>query len=209
MLFGYDFTDLSSAADVVASLQARLRHAVEMKKEAQRKLQGFGDVGQIEKLKIDAHILMLTEELDLVFDAIRLAQEKAEDRASQKSAVLLHASSSEISYRMLDNHDQLLVKLAVRKIHFHWMNRQDSSTVNHLSVGDLQAFDGAADAEWTEILSKCEEKSNHPSVKVSPNPLSSRCINSPSLHYVGPRAARPFPACGLDSLAACWRYHHL
>ena len=126
MLFGYDFTDLSSAADVVASLQARLRHAVEMKKEAQRKLQGFGDVGQIEKLKIDAHILMLTEELDLVFDAIRLAQEKAEDRASQKSAVLLHASSSEISYRMLDNHDQLLAKLAVRKIHFHLMNRQYS-----------------------------------------------------------------------------------
>lgn len=69
---------------------------------------------------------------------------------------------------MLDHHGQLLAKLAVREIDFHWLklNRHDRSTVNNLSVGDLQAFDGAADAEWTEILSKCEEKSNHPSVKV-------------------------------------------
>ncbi|CAL1700808.1 unnamed protein product [Somion occarium] len=166
MIFSYDFTDLSSAADVVSSLQVRLRNAVEMKKEAEWKLQGFGEEGEIEKLKIEAHVLMVAEELDLVFDAIRLAQEKAEDRAGQKSALLLHASSSEISYRMLDRKDQLLAKLAVRDIDFYWLNRQDSSTLNNLSVGDLQAFDGAADAEWTEILSKYEEKSNHPCVKL-------------------------------------------
>ncbi|KAI0081718.1 hypothetical protein K474DRAFT_1133165 [Panus rudis PR-1116 ss-1] len=165
MLFSYDFTDLSSAADVVASLQARLRHAVELKQEAERKLKGFGEDGEREKLAIEAHVILLAEELDLVFDAIRLAQEKVEGHAGQKSALLLHASSSEISYRMLDRKDQLLAKLAVRDIDFYWLHRQDGSTVNNLTVGDLQAFDGSADAEWTEILSKYDEKSNHPLVK--------------------------------------------
>ncbi|KAH8105900.1 golgi-body localization protein domain-containing protein [Cristinia sonorae] len=165
MLFSYDFTNVSSAADVVADLQSRLRHAVEMKREADWKLLRYGEEGEVERLKIYAHILLLSEELTYVFDAIKLAQDKVNNRTGQNSALLLHASSSEISWRMLDRMDQLLAKLAVREIDFHWLSRQDSSVVNNLAVGDMQAFDGAADAEWTEILSKFEEKSNHPLVK--------------------------------------------
>lgn len=167
MLFSYDFTNLASAADVIEKLQSRLRLAVETRREAETKLYGRGETGEIERLKIEAHILLLAEELDYVFEAIKLAQDKADGQAAQKSALMLHASSSEISWRMIDRHDQLLAKLAVRDIDFRWLNRQDSSTVNNLAVGDLQAFDGAADAEWTEILSKYDEPSTHPLVKVS------------------------------------------
>ncbi|PCH41098.1 hypothetical protein WOLCODRAFT_89020 [Wolfiporia cocos MD-104 SS10] len=165
MLFSYDFTNLGSAADVVADMQARLRHVLETKRQAMPKLQKTGAEGRIELYRIDAHILLLAEELNLIFDAIKLAQDKANDRPEQKSALLLHASSSEISWRMLDRQGQLLAKLAVRDIHFYWLNRQDSSTVNTLVVGDLQAFDGSADAEWTEILSKYDEPGSHPLVK--------------------------------------------
>ncbi|KAI0702885.1 golgi-body localization protein domain-containing protein [Cytidiella melzeri] len=165
MLFNYDFTNLSLAAEVVTQLQGRLRQAVSTKHEAEWRLQGHGDLGKVEQLKIEAHILLLSEELDYVFEAIKLAQDKAEDRSLQKSALLLHASSDEISWRMIDRQDQLLAKLAVRNIDFRWLNRQDGSTVNDLQVGDLQAFDGAADAEWTEILAKNEEPSTHPLVK--------------------------------------------
>lgn len=166
MVFSYDFTNLGSAADVIANMQARLRHAFETRREAVLRLRGAGEEGQIEIFKIDAHILLLAEELNLTFDAIKLAQDKSTEHSEQKSALLLHASSSDISWRMIDRHDQLLAKLAVRDIHFYWLSRQDSSLVNNLVVGDLQAFDGAADAEWTEILSKYEESSTHPLVKV-------------------------------------------
>ncbi|OBZ70295.1 hypothetical protein A0H81_09960 [Grifola frondosa] len=165
MLFSYDFTNLASAADVVTNMQQRLRHALETKWGAEQKLRSFGEPGQIELLKIDAHILFLVEELNLTFDAIKLAQDKIGEHSDQKSALLLHASSNEVSWRMLDRHDQLLAKLAVRNIDFYWLNRHDSSTVNKLAVGDLQAFDGAADADWTEILSKYDEPSTHPLVK--------------------------------------------
>lgn len=166
MLFSYDFTNLASAADVVEKLQARLRVAVETRREAEWRLQGHGDPGEVEKLKIEAHTRLLAEELDYVFEAIKLAQDKADGLASQKSALLLHASSSEISWRMMGRHDQLLAKLAMRDIDFRWLNRQDSSTANNLTVGDLQAFDGAVDAEWTEILSKYDDPPSHPLVKV-------------------------------------------
>ncbi|KAI0347243.1 hypothetical protein BDW22DRAFT_1322640 [Trametopsis cervina] len=165
MLFSYDFTNLSLAAEVVEQLQSRLRQAVETKREAEWRLRGHGDSGKVEQLKIDAHIIRLSEELDYVFEAIKLAQDKAEDQTAQKSALLLRASSEEISWRMIDRQDQLLAKLAVRNIDFRWLNRQDGSTVNNMLVGDLQAFDGAADAEWTEILAKYEESSNHPLAK--------------------------------------------
>lgn len=165
LLFSYDFTNLDSAADVVANMQQRLRQALETKHDAEPKLHGLGNPGRLELLKIDAHILLLVEELNLIFDAIKLAQDKANNESDQKSSLLLHASSEEVSWRMLDQHDQLLAKLAVRDTDFYWLSRHDSSTVNNLAVGDLQAFDGAADAEWTEILSKYDEPATHPLVK--------------------------------------------
>ena len=166
LLFSYDFTNLASAADVVAGMQQRLRQALETKRDAELKLRGFGNPGRVELLKIDAHVLLLIEELNLIFDAIKLVQDKASSESDQKSALLLHASSEEVSWRMLDQADQLLAKLAVRVTDFYWLSRHDSSTVNNLAVGDLQAFDGAADAEWTEILSKHDEPFTHPLVKV-------------------------------------------
>lgn len=165
LLFSYDFTNLASAADVVAGMQQRLRQALETKNDAEQKLRGLGNPGRVELLKIDAHILLLVEELNLIFDAIKLAQDKANNESDQKSALLLHASSEEVSWRMLDQHDQLLAKISIRVTDFYWLSRHDSSTVNNLAVGDLQAFDGAADAEWTEILSKYDEPSTHPLVK--------------------------------------------
>lgn len=167
LLFSYDFTNFASAADVVGGMQDRLRQALETKSDAEPKLRGLGNPGRVELLKIDAHILLLVEELNMMFDAIKLAQDKANCESDQKSALLLHTSSEEVSWRMLDQQDQLLAKVAVRVTDFYWLSRHDSSTVNNLAVGDLQAFDGAADAEWTEILSKYDEPITHPLVKVS------------------------------------------
>jgi hypothetical protein len=67
---------------------------------------------------------------------------------------------------MLDDQREMLAKLVVQNIDFFWLNRQDSSTVNNLTVGNLQAFDGSRDARWAEILSKYDEPANHPLLKV-------------------------------------------
>ncbi|KAH7887657.1 golgi-body localization protein domain-containing protein [Phlebopus sp. FC_14] len=165
LLFAYDFSDLDSAADVVSDLQNRFRSAIEIHNDVSRQVRTDRSRTNLEILKLKAHMFLLVEELNLIFDAIRLAQERTDDRTDQKSALLLHASSSEISWGMLDENRKLLAKLAVRNIDFSWLSKRDSSTANSLTVGDLQAFDGSPHAVWTEIVSKYEEPSSHPLFK--------------------------------------------
>ncbi|KAL1747713.1 golgi-body localization protein domain-containing protein [Schizophyllum fasciatum] len=164
LLFAYDFTDLQSAAKVVSSIQQRLRSALEMQRAAGSLADFSYPSARVEVLKLRAHIYLLSEELNLLFDAIKLAQDRSDDH-TDKSAVMLHASSSEISWRMLDKSRDMLAKLVIQNADFHWLNRQDSSTVNHLSVGNLQAFDGSRDAVWQEILAKHDEPTGHPLLK--------------------------------------------
>lgn len=166
LLFTYDFTDLASAANVVADLQGRLRNTMEAERIAELSCRQFGDPGKLELLKLRAHIFLLAEELNSIFDAIKLAQDRIDDRTDQKSALLLHASSSEISWKMLDERKDLLAKLAVRDIDYTWLSRQDSSTKNDLTVGNLQAYDGSPDPLWAEILCKHNDPPNHPLLKV-------------------------------------------
>ncbi|KAG5725006.1 UPF0648 protein C3H5.09c [Termitomyces sp. T112] len=167
LLFTYDFTDLASAASVVANLQVRLGEAHEARKAAEynhsRKLEA--KEGQLELLKLKAHIFLLSEELNFLFDAIKLAQDRHGDHSDQKSALLLHASSDEISWKMLDDRLGLFAKLVVQSINFNWLSRRDSSTSNDLSVRDLTAFDGSKYAIWPEIVSKYDEPANHPLLK--------------------------------------------
>ena len=113
-----------------------------------------------------AHIFLSAEQLNQLFDAIKLTQDRMEGQADRKSAMLVNASSSQISWNMLDMNGDLLAKLVVSEISHYWLSRQDSSTVNNLSVGNLQAFDGSHDAEWAEILSKFDEPANHAMAKV-------------------------------------------
>ncbi|KAG1752693.1 golgi-body localization protein domain-containing protein [Suillus paluster] len=165
LLFAYDFTDFKSAASVVSDLQSRLRNALETRRDAENHARSISSETRLEILKLKAHIFLLTEELNLIFDAIKLAQDRADERSDQKSALLLLASSSDISWQMLDEQRELLAKLAVREIDFSWLSKQDSSTLTNLVVGDLQAFDGSPHASWPEIVSKFEEPSNHPMSK--------------------------------------------
>ena len=167
LVFAYDFTDLGSAASVVSNLQSRLRDALETERVTMKNPRRLEDEDtRLSLLNLRAHMFLLAEELNLLFDAIKMAQDRSAHQTDQNSALLLHASSSEISWRMLDERRNLLSKLVVTNINFHWLNRQDSSTVNDLTIGNLTAFDGSRYALWAEILSKYDEPANHPLLKV-------------------------------------------
>ncbi|KAJ6598956.1 golgi-body localization protein domain-containing protein [Mycena vulgaris] len=164
LLFTYDFNDLTSVASVVTDLQASLRDAIETELIADISHLTL-EAAKLEMLKLKAHKMLLSEELSGLFDCIKLAQDQRENQSEPKSALLLHTSSSEISWRMLDDQREMLAKLVVQNIDFYWLSRQDSSTVNNLMVGNLQAFDGSRDAQWAEILSKYDEPVHHPLLK--------------------------------------------
>jgi hypothetical protein len=139
LLFSYDFTDLYAAAVVVEDLQTRLRHAIEQKVGLESSIEVGDEQGQLEIMKAKGHIFLLTEELNFIFDAIQLAQQKVDDKYDEtKLALKVHASSREISWDMIDTTSEMIAKLALRGIDFTWLNRQDGSIVNTLSLNDIQ-----------------------------------------------------------------------
>lgn len=165
MLFTYDFTDLESATGVISSLQTRLRYAFETERARTRNSEDEEASLSLQQLR--SHIFLLSEELNLFFEAMKSAQDRFDDQTDRKSALLLHASSREISWWMLDEESKLLSKLVVAKINFNWLSQQDSTRVSHLTIGNMSAFDGSRNAIWSEILTKYNEPANHPLLKVS------------------------------------------
>ncbi|KAL0070669.1 Protein SABRE [Marasmius tenuissimus] len=165
MMFTYDFDDLPSSADVITDLQQRIRVALDIEHNARNSSRNTEDEVTLELMKLRAHLVSLTEELNLIFEAIKYAQDRSDEHTDRKSALLLNATSSEISWRMLDEQRELLAKLVIQNIDYCWLSKQDSSTVNNLLVGNLQAFDGSRDALWAEIVSKYDEPHNHPLLK--------------------------------------------
>jgi len=169
LLFSYDFTDFKSSANVVSGLQDRLREAVNQEQDAEWRLRRFAateDQAKLEMAKIRADVLALADELAYIFEAIRLAQDRSEGNSEHKSALLLLASSPEISWKMLDSRRDLLAKLSVNGVKFSWLNRQDSAVVNTLRIGDLHVYDGYHDAAWPEVLCKHNEPKDHHLVRV-------------------------------------------
>ena len=180
LLFSYDFTDFKSSANVVSGLQGRLREAVNQEQDAQWRLRRFAatpEQAKLEMTKIRADVLALADELAYIFEAIRLAQDRGEGNSEHKSALLLLASSPEISWRMMDSRRELLAKLSVNGVKFSWLNRQDSAVVNTLRIGDLHVFDGHQEAVWSEILCRHNEPKDHHLIRVS---VVSMIIYSPA-----------------------------
>lgn len=139
LLFSYDFSDFYAAAEVVQDLQTRLRRALDQKYLLQNQIDEVDEEGQLEVLRMEAHNFVLSEELNTIFDAIQLAQQKQDDKYDDtKLALKVHASSREISWGMVDGTNEMIAKLALRGIDFTWLNRQDGSIVNNLLLKDLQ-----------------------------------------------------------------------
>ena len=139
LLFSYDFTDLSAVADVVENIQSRLRRSFEHEHDLESMITQDDDRARTDLMKMKAHIFLLSEELNLIFEAINLAQQKADDKHNDtKMALKVNASARELSWGMVDSAGEMIAKLAVRGVEHNWLNRQDGSTVNNLLVVDLQ-----------------------------------------------------------------------
>jgi hypothetical protein len=165
----YDFQNLSEAAQVISGYQDRIRNLQYTLRNVDSNT-NKSDSLVVDKriLHLNAQILSTSEELDIIFEAVKLAQEKTNDTNQDlKMALRLIAKSSEISWRMISNNSGLLAKLSLKDVYFSWLSRQDSSTLNTLQIRDFHAFDGSSMAIWPELLAKYSEPVNHPLVKVS------------------------------------------
>ncbi|KAG8682942.1 hypothetical protein FRC09_016416, partial [Ceratobasidium sp. 395] len=163
-MYSYDFRDFMTSARVVSQLQQSLRSLLEIETQQACK----GSPLSEDRLMTRAQIFLVSEELNLIFKAIRLVQEQDENASDEnKSNMRFDASAKEISWKMLEDTSDTLAKLSVRGIEYAWHSQKDSSAANKLVINDLQALDSSPDAIFTEMLVKYDKASSHPMVSKS------------------------------------------
>ncbi|PWZ01312.1 hypothetical protein BCV70DRAFT_158220, partial [Testicularia cyperi] len=167
MMFSYDFSDVSGLADVVASLQLRIREGGDLVRQYQENSDRLNDKGKAEFTSILGELLDLVEELNLIMDAITTSQDsKGGADREKKSALRFVTQAQDVAWNMMgDEVGQLLAKLAVRGISFSWLNKADNSAANTVSILDLQALNVHPDAVFAEIITKHLRSPDHPMAK--------------------------------------------
>ncbi|QRV87312.1 Apt1 domain protein [Ceratobasidium sp. AG-Ba] len=163
-MYSYDFRDFMTSAHVVSQLQHRLRSLLEI--ETQQACKGL-PLNE-DRLMTRAQIFLVSEELNLIFKALRLVQEQDDNASDEnKSNMRFDVSAKEVSWKMLEDTNDTLAKLSVRGIEYAWYSQKDSSAANKLVINDLQALDGSPDAVFPEMLVKYDKASSHPMVTKS------------------------------------------
>lgn len=164
-MYAYDFHDFMESARVVSELQQRLRSLLST--ETQMASTKGAELTE-DRLMTRAHIFLLSEELHLIFKAIRLVQEQDESASDEnKSNMRFDATANEVSWKMLEDTNDTLAKLSVRGIEYAWHSQKDSSAANKLVIKDLQALDSSPEAVFPEMLVKYDKASSHPMFAVS------------------------------------------
>ncbi|MCO5584896.1 hypothetical protein L7F22_038828 [Adiantum nelumboides] len=161
MMFSYDLSDVETLADLVQSLQIRIRHAKELHAQYQLHFDLLNEQGRLDFLALKAEINDMQDELNLLLEAITQADDNSDKE--KKSALRLEANARDVAWNMMGNKDgELLAKMSIRSANFTWMNKADNSVVNSLTVGDLNAVNVDPNAVFQEIITKYNSPDHHP-----------------------------------------------
>lgn len=161
MMFSYDLSDVESLADLVQSLQIRIRHARELHSQYQLHFDLLNEQGRLDFLGLKAEINDMQDELNLLLEAITQADDNSDKE--KKSALRLEANARDVAWNMMGNKDgELLAKMSIRSVNYVWMNKADNSVQNSLTVGDLNAVNVDPNAVFQEIITKYNSPDHHP-----------------------------------------------
>ncbi len=156
-IYLYGFEDRNTTADVVTNIQEHIRQLQHVAEGYELHLGGLDQDGKLDLLAIKSQIYSLATELGFIFEGISRARARSEDADSSEAfAIRLDASSSDISWNMLDVDGTLLAKLAIRGVRYSWLTRTDGSMSNQFLVDDLQGLDGSPGAIFSEMVVKYE-----------------------------------------------------
>ncbi|PWN35857.1 uncharacterized protein FA14DRAFT_160841 [Meira miltonrushii] len=161
MMFSYDLSDVEALADLVQSLQIRIRHARELHSQYELHFELLNDQGRLDFLGLKAEINDMQDELNLLLEAITQADDNSDKE--KKSALRLEANARDVAWNMMGNKDgELLAKMSIRSVNYVWMNKADNSVQNSLTVGDLNAVNVDPNAVFQEIITKYNSPDHHP-----------------------------------------------
>ena len=163
-----DISDSTTTASEISLRQGRIRALSEQLNDFTLRQGDLRPSERVEMNRIASRMMTQTEELGLIFDAIQSVQQRDEQSSSNTAGIRLEASSSEITWNLMDKDDgSLFMRQALRAIDFLWISTHDGSSSNKLKIKDLEALDARPNAKFPEMISKQTKwLTDHPMAKV-------------------------------------------
>ncbi|KAG9055730.1 hypothetical protein FS842_001402 [Serendipita sp. 407] len=149
-----DISDSATTASEIAFRQRRIRALSEQLNDFTLRQADLRSSERLEMNQVAARVMAQAEELGLIFDAIQSVQQRDEQATKNKVGIRLEASSSDITWNLMDKDGSLFMRLALRAIDFLWISSQDGSSANRLKIKDLEALDARPNAKFPQMISK-------------------------------------------------------
>ncbi|CEQ42515.1 SPOSA6832_04335, partial [Sporobolomyces salmonicolor] len=167
LVFTRDFSDLSGVIESVSSLQQRLRGLTALLLEYQVHFDELDEEGLFELFLTRAEFNRLSDELNLVIEALsRARQSNGSQTTSKRAGLQLEGRAAELTWHMLDKTDLPFAKFSVIGAEFSWVSKQDSSTSSRLVIKDLRALNSSPDQVFAEIIAKHDQAPDNELAKV-------------------------------------------
>ncbi|CAG8444824.1 5579_t:CDS:2 [Ambispora gerdemannii] len=151
ILFAADLNDLRGAAELVSSLQQKIRQMDEQRYQIQSNLAGLGEDGVEELWKIKARLLNSQEELYVLMEAITATQTKKE-KAENNTALKAVVTANEVVWLMKLDNRKSFCECGLTNAHFVWMTREDNSSKNTLEIDHLRVLNKMPSPVFTELI---------------------------------------------------------
>lgn len=155
IMLASDFSDLSGAAPMVTSLQARIRQLEELKLHFQLHAKYLDRQGWEDRLSIEHDLANCEDELFFMMKAITTSQRKNDDRAqaSQTTGLLRwYLSASEIVWHLMKEKDDPLMEIQLGNAIFDRTDNSDGSNYNTMEIERVRGLNLLPDALYPEML---------------------------------------------------------
>jgi hypothetical protein len=155
IMLASDFSDLSGAAPMVTSLQARIRQLEELKLHFQIYAKYLDKQGWGDRLAIEHDLANCEDELFFMMKAITTSQRKNEDRAqtSQTTGLLRwYLSASEVVWHLMKEKDDPLMEIQLGNAMFDRTDNSDGSNHNTMEIERVRGLNLLPDALYPEML---------------------------------------------------------
>ena len=155
IMLASDFSDLSGAAPMVISLQARIRQLEELKLHFQVHAKYLDRQGWGDRLAIEHDLANCEDELFFMMKAITTSQRKNDDRAqaSQTTGLLRwYLSASEVVWHLMKERDDPLMEIQLGNAMFDRTDNSDGSNHNTMEIERVRGLNLLPDALYPEML---------------------------------------------------------
>jgi len=155
IMLASDFSDLSGAAPMVVSLQARIRQLEEIKMHFQINAKYLDKQGWEDRLAIEQDLANCEDELFFMMKAITTSQRKVDDRVqtSQTTGLLRwYLSASKIVWQLMRGKDDFLMEIQLNKAAFDRTDNSDGSNHNTMEIVGVRGLNLLPDALYPEML---------------------------------------------------------